>query len=196
MEEYKSNSHKSKEELSIPEKKIEKVVTGTVKTKKKNEIKKFTDIFISEDASTVKSYILMDVLLPAVKKAIDDIITDGTRMLLWGDKGKSSKESPVSNISYRNYYEKKDSRDIPIRRGYNFDDIIFDNRGEAEDVLSRMDEIISMYNFASVADLYDLCGLNGSYTDNKYGWHDIRNASVVRIRDGYVIKFPKAIPLD
>lgn len=42
MEEYKPNSHRSKEERkeSIPEKHVEKVISGTVKPKKKSEITK------------------------------------------------------------------------------------------------------------------------------------------------------------
>ena len=51
MEEYKPNSHRSKEERkeSIPEKHVEKVISGTVKPKKKSEMQKFADVFISED---------------------------------------------------------------------------------------------------------------------------------------------------
>ena len=39
MEEYKPNSHKSKEEQKnlVPEKRVEKVISGTVKSKKKSE---------------------------------------------------------------------------------------------------------------------------------------------------------------
>jgi hypothetical protein len=48
----------------------------------------------------------------------------------------------------------------------------------------------------SVADFYDLVGVDGTYTDNKYGWTNIRNAYVNRVRDGYVIKLPRAISLD
>ena len=59
-DEYKSNSHKSKE---VDErKKVGKVVKGKVKTKKKSGITKFTDVFISEDVSSVKSYIIGEVL--------------------------------------------------------------------------------------------------------------------------------------
>ena len=61
MEDYKSNSHRSKEELK--KKEVGKVVTGEVKTKKKTEVRKFADTFISEDIANVKSYILMDVLI-------------------------------------------------------------------------------------------------------------------------------------
>ena len=52
------------------------------------------------------------------------------------------------------------------------------------------------YQVVSVADFYDLVGVSGNYTDNKYGWTDIRNASVIRVRDGYMIKLPKALPLN
>ena len=202
MEEYKPNSHKYKEDRnrSAPEKKVEKVIAGTVKSKKKSEIRKFTDVFISEDINNVKSYILLDVLIPAIKKAISDIVTNGIDMILYGETGKTKSNSIASKVSYRSYYDgrngRRDYSAIRTKISYNYDDIIFDNRGEAEDVLSRMDELISTYGLVSVADLYDLVGVTGNYTDNKYGWTNIRNASVIRVRDGYMLKLPKALPLD
>lgn len=207
MNQYPSNSRKSKEEQreSVPEKKIEKVISGTAKTKKKSEIQKFTDVFVSEDMNSVKSYIVMDVIVPAVKKAISDVVTNGIDMLLYGESGnRNNKKNRASNVSYRSYYESRDDRrDRSFDRGYsgrqagyNFDNIILDNRGEAEDVLTRMDELIETYNIVSVADFYDLVGVSGNYTDNKYGWTDLRSASIVRTRDGYMIKLPKALPLD
>ena len=74
--------------------------------------------------------------------------------------------------------------------------MILDNRGEAEDVLSRMDELVATYGLVSVADFYDLVGITGNWTDNKYGWTDIRSANVVHVREGYIIKLPKALPLN
>ena len=59
-----------------------------------------------------------------------------------------------------------------------------------------MDELIDRYEVVSVADLYELVGITGNYTDNKYGWTNIRNAEVVRVRDGYVLKLPKATPIN
>ena len=202
MEEYKPNSHKSKENQkgSVPEKKVEKVIAGTVKSKKKSEIRKFTDVFISEDVNNVKSYILLEVLVPAIKKAISDIVTNGIDMILYGETGKTKSNSIASKVSYRSYYDgrngRRDYSAIRTKISYNYDDIILDNRGEAEEVLSRMDELISTYGLVSVADLYDLVGVTGNYTDNKYGWTDIRSASVIRVRDGYMLKLPKALPLD
>ena len=72
---------------------------------------------------------------------------------------------------------------------------MLESRGEADAVLSRMDEIMEEYDIVRVADLYDLVGITGDYTDNKYGWTNIRDAKVVRVRDGYKIQLPRAMPL-
>ena len=198
MEEYKSNSHKSRQSQNdnIPEKKVEKVVIGSVKSKKKNGLQKITNVFVPEDVDDVKSYIFEDIVIPAVK----DIILDAVRAFLGVSGSPRGKSSASSKISYRKYYDDRDRQDsghtTRTRTGYDYDDIILESRGEAEDVLERMDELIATYQLVSVADFYDLVGISGNYTDNKYGWTDIRNASVVHVRDGYMIKLPKALPLN
>ena len=199
MENYKPNSHKYRESNNekVKEKKIEKVVSGTAKVKKKSETKKFADVFITEDIDNVKSYILMDVLVPAVKKAISDVVTNGIDMILYGESGRTKKSS-ASKVSYRNYYDRgKNDRSSSsgMRRAYDYDDIILDDRGEAEDVLERMYELIDTYDNVSVADYYDLLGISSDYTDNKYGWTELPNSSVVRVKDGYKIRLPKPMPL-
>lgn len=199
-EDYKPNSHRYKEEQranSTDKKRVEKVVRGKVKTKPKSGVSKLTDVFISEDAANVKSYIVMDVLVPAVKKAISDIVRDGIDMILYGEARGRKSSSSTSYVSYRDYSRRDDDRrDSGSRRtGYGHEDIILESRGEAEEVLSRMDELIDMYGTVSVADLYDLIGKSCAYTDNKYGWTNIRNAEPVRVRDGYLLKLPKALPL-
>lgn len=201
MTEYSSNSHKSKELEKKPEKKVEKVISGKAKTKKKSEFAKFTDIFITEDINNVKSYIFMDVLIPAMKKAISDIVTNGIDMILYGESGGTkANRSTASKISYQKYYDRssdyKNSGYTRTRTGYSYDDIIVESRGEAEDILTRMEELIATYSIASVADLYDLAGISCNYTDNKYGWTNLSSAHVQRVRDGYLLKLPKALPID
>lgn len=205
MTEYKANSHKVREEQKrenkevVERKKIEPVAKA--KTKKKSEIKKFTDVFIAEDVTSVKNYIVNDVLIPAAKKAISDIVTNGIDMILYGEaRGKDRRRDGGSRVSYTKYYEHDRDREYDRNRSrrsvYDYDDIILDTRREAEDVLNRMDDLIDAYGMVSVADLYDLVGVTGNYTDNKYGWTNLRNAEVRRTRDGYLIKLPKALPFD
>lgn len=202
MENYKPNSNKYKEEqkqATNERQKLDKVISGTAKAKKKSAARKFTDVFVAEDASNVKSYIVSDVLIPAAKKLISDIVRDGIDMLLYGGTGHRSDKSRSSRVDYVSYSKNSDRRSYTTSRtrtGYNYDDVVLDTRGEAEDVLTRMDELIDMYGVVSVADLYDLVGISGNYTDNKYGWTNIRNAEPVRVRDGYMLKLPKALPID
>lgn len=198
---YKSNSNKSKQEQKQSEKRVEKIISGSAKAKKKSEVKKLTDVFISEDAHNVKSYVIMDVLIPAIKKAIFDIVTNGIDMMLYGETGHSKKKSPASRVSYRSYYEDRDDnrrRDYgSIRRSnYDYNDIVLENRGDAEEVLIKLDELIDVYGSASIADLYDMVGMSGSYTDNRYGWDKPGVGSVVRVRDGWLLKLPKVIILN
>lgn len=213
MENYKPNSHKYKEENknsandeTLQERpKVTKVVTGKVKTKKKSQVTKFADIFISEDAANVKSYVFFDVLVPAIKKAISDIVIDSIDMILYGGTGHSKKRSSGSNATYVTYskYGDRDRRDDRRRADgyrtlprYSFEDIILDNRADAEEVLDRLDELLDRYNMVTVTDLYDLVGITGEYTDNKYGWTSLSNARVEPARGGgFVLRMPSPMPI-
>jgi hypothetical protein len=197
-QDYKPNSHRYREEQQAAEerKPVEKVTRGVVKTKK-NDIRKLTDVFISDDVKNIKSYVLMDVLVPTIKNAIVDIVTNGVNMIFFGGTAGARKSRGASSYVSYSSFANRDRREDPVRsRGvYSYDDIILESRGEAEDVLSRMDELIEMYGEASVADLYDLVGVTGQYTDNRYGWTNLKNAEPVRVRDGYMLKMPKVGPL-
>lgn len=204
MREYQPNSHKSKEEAKTTEvattdkKRVEKVVSGKVKTKS-NEKRKLANMFISEDATNVKSYIIFDVLIPTVKKTLYDIVTDSLDMILNGGTG-GKKHKSGNKISYRSYYDdKKDDRGgsgYRTRNRFDYDDLIFDSRGECEAVREQMVDVIETYGFVTVADMYDMADLPAPYTSSKYGWTNIRTAETVRVRDGYVLKLPKAMPID
>jgi hypothetical protein len=197
-EEYKSNSHKSKSDVRKEDKKIEKVATGKVKTKKKSGVNKLSEVFVTEDISSVKDYILYDVLLPAAKKTLSEIVSNGIDMLLYGET-KSKSKSRGSKVSYSKYYDDRedDYRRSSRRRavGYDYEDVILESRREAEEVLNRMEDLIDSYGVVSVADLYDLVGISGKYTDNKYGWTNLRDADIERTRDGYLLVFPRVKPL-
>lgn len=199
MEDYKPNSHKYKEELAKSEgeaKRAEKIVSGTVTTKKKNGFQKFASEFIREDMTNIGNYIMQDVIIPTIKNTIWDAFTNSLEMVLYGESGHTKKKSNAGKVSYGKYYEKernKPSGSSSASRGiYDYDEIILNNRGEAEDVLSRMIEIMDEYDgMVSVADLYELVGVSSKYTDNNYGWTDLSSARVERVREGYLLKLPR-----
>lgn len=196
---YKPNSNRFKEqqkETSVEKKKIEKVTTGKVKIKKKSGLQKMAGAMFAEDAEKVKSYILMDVVIPTIADGIVDVLKKSIDAI-FGRKS-SGGRSIASKINYRSYYDTPDRGETKSRsKGvYDYDDIIFNSRGEAEEVLSAMDDLIELYGNVSVSEFYDLAGVSSEYTSNKYGWTDIHTAKIVRISgDGYMIKLPRAMPL-
>ena len=199
MNDIKPNSHKYKTENS-EKKKIEPVVKSGAKLRKKNELQKVAGSIISEDAKSVKSYILMDVLVPAIKDAIEDIVTNGIRMLLRGDTSarRNGPSGGISHISYNKAYDRRDRSSLDRPRGVmDFDDLILPTRYEAEEVLRSLDDLIETYRIVSVADMYEAAGIRDfEYTARNYGWKDIRRAEVVHVRNGYWLKMPNVSPID
>lgn len=200
MEDYTPNSHKYKAEqkAAMEKKKVEKVITGQAKLKKKSGVDKLSEVFISEDAKNVKSYIFMDVLVPAIKKAISDIVRDGIDMILYGEtRGRKSGGNVVDRVSYNKIssgYSSGESR-TRANTAYSYEDIILTSRGDAEELLYQMRGTLETYGMVTVADMYDMVGITGKFTDCNYGWTNLDHVDIRRNRDGYVLDLPRAIVL-
>jgi len=207
-------SNRKMENKKIPqektkEKKTEKVITGKVKTQKKSFGKKMAEIFLEDDTKSVGSYVFHDVLIPAAKEMISDMIGGGIEMLLFGERrgrggSRIARQGGKSYTSYGSYYSqpsrdaKEKGREISKtgRSRHDFAEIVLETRGEAEEVLSNLVDLTIDYDGATVADLYGLVGIDSDFTDNKYGWTDLRTASVSRVRGGYLINLPRTQPFD
>lgn len=207
MQDYKPNSHRYKEEQSKTapretKKEVQKVIKGPVKVKKKGVVESAVDKFVSEDVPNIKTYLVSDVIIPTIKNTIWDAFTNTLDMVLFGGTGRGKKNGPGSSrVPYVSYNKCSDNRgssrsDEPRRSRYDFSSITFHNKRDAEEVLRQMDALMDEYKLVTVADLYDLIGETGEHTDYKYGWQNIRNAQIVRGRDGYYIQLPKPLPID
>lgn len=200
--EFPSNSNKKKEMLEIKEKNITQVVSGKVIKKQRTFGQKLTETFFGDDTRSVGDYILHDILVPAMKSTLSDMVGGGIEMLLFGERRSSGKsqlfrDRDRSYVPYNRMSSRRDDIDDrryiskAVRSRHDFDEIILETRGEAEDVLSHIVDIIDDYGVASVADYYDLLGVEGNFTDNKYGWTNVSDAYITRTRDGYSIRLPR-----
>lgn len=194
MAEHKPNSNRYKKETA-ERNNVQKVVSGGAKVKKKTGFSKLRDVLIADDIHEVTNSIIFDILIPAGKKTLLDIVETA----MYGDSGRSRSRNSSSTVSYENCYrdQRRSSRqNANVRSAYSYDDIVFDTRGDAEMVLESMDEWIDRYETVSVGDLYDMAGITGKFTDYNYGWTNIRTANVARVRDGYIIRLPKPSPIN
>jgi hypothetical protein len=212
MENYPANSKASKPDP----KNIEQVTTGKVMRKKKGLGKRFHEVFIGGDANNVWNYIAFDILIPAAKDTVSDAISQGIDRMLFGESNRYAQRRRGSRgggnsgyVSYNRYaptttrpmhrYDQRDDRrqlSTRSRATHDFDDIILETRVEAEEVLERMFDLINRYEVVTVSDFYDLVGITGNFTDEKYGWTDIRGAGVTRVKQGYLLDLPRPESLD
>ncbi len=202
MEEFKSNSHKSKQEQfeELPEKRVETVVVHPTSIKKKGEIRKFAEVFLPDDVSNVKSFVLADLLFPALKRMLHDF---GSSMLdsFLGGYSRDYKRSATTRYAYEKDYRREDDRrrshSAMTKSGRDYDGIVFYTRGDADAVLDRMYEIIHRYEFVRVTDLYDLAGRTpDNYAIGNYGWTDLRGSKPIQVKEGWILKLPRAMPID
>lgn len=201
MANYEANSNKHHEEET---KHDVKKVEGKVILRKKSPGKKFLETFGAEDASNIKSYILDDVIIPNLKALFEDSIQGALGMFLWGNSPRTSTKTGQTNYTkYSAFKQPKISQlqanQRRLRNGKHFDDIVVDDRGQAEFIVNEMYRICDKYGSVSIADLYEILNDDehqANYTDNKYGWTDLGGTTYRRVRGGYLIDLPRAIPLD
>ena len=205
----KTKRMESKPEKLPEERKVEKVIAGTVRKQKRGFGKKIAETLLEDDSKSVGNYILHDILIPALRSLIFETITGGIEQFLWG--GRQSKRYPRDDgrsrvnygASYRSLDRDRDARDRGRdisragRARHDFDEIVLETRGEAENVLEHLVDLTIDYGQATVADLYDLVGATSSFTDNKYGWTELRGVNAVRARGGgYLLNLPRTQLLD
>lgn len=191
---YPSNAHGERDH-----KKVEKVISGNVVKKKKSFCKQMKENILGEDIKEVSSYVFWDTLIPALKSTLVEMLTGGIEMFFYGRKtSKSSRDKRNTYVSYNSMYDRTPSRkeSTTSRNTGAFDEFVFKSRSEAETVRDHLVDLIEEYDMVSVADFYDLVGETGNFTDNKYGWVNLADAKVIRVRDGYIIDLPRPVLLD
>lgn len=196
------NSHKAREAEPATAPKIEKdpvqkIVTGKVIQKKTPWYKRVASSMIAEDAGSVREYLVDDVVGPALRNLIRDMVVGSVDRTLFGTsraRRASSVGGPVSSI--RNKYH-----DVPTERPralsrearvrHDFDDIVLESRTEALEVIEYLIERIEKYGAATVSDLYDSLGVTGDFAAQRWGWTDLRDADIRQTRAGFLLDLPR-----
>jgi hypothetical protein len=170
--------------------------------------RRFRDTFMGGDARGVWSYVVMEVLIPAAKDAVSDAVSQGVERTLFGDSRAMtrSRRSGSGYLPYNRYsspaanpgFSPHDPRQISrtARATHSFDEIILETRDEAQLTLNGLFERIEEYGHATVTDLYDLVGITGKFTDEKWGWVELHASSITRVSNGYLLDLPQPVPIN
>lgn len=185
---YPGNSDKAKEHKEI-------APVTKARVKRESTAKKVVGEIIREDAKSVGETVLWDVIIPTVKNLISDTVTRGIESMLYGGDTRPSR-SRSSYSDYSGYSRPKDRRDRPAERRSTRsarhaeperNEIIFDTRSDANDVIDRMSDLIDQYGQVSLADLNALIGASSNFIDDNWGWTDMGSFDVRQVRDGFML---------
>ena len=191
------NTDKAKEGAS-PEKKV----IAKAKVQKKSAINEALRTFFAQDLPEIAEHLVIDVAIPAAKNAITDMVTQGIQQLLYGEvdprrrstSGYTSYSSVSRSDRGREYYEtRRSERRQP--KPTNVEDLVFDTRGDAVDVIEFIAETIEQYGQVSVADLMSSVGIQPRYTDERWGWTTTDAFEIRQIREGWLVSADRPEPL-
>jgi hypothetical protein len=215
MDDYPSNSREPKPAKKavpdVPPRRVERpVVTSKVVRRKQPVGTRLKELFIGDSAHNVWNYVALDVMLPAAKDMIADAVSQGVERMIFGEARSTSRRTgqrPGGYVAYNRYspgnsqptQNRRDERREVSRRSrasHDFDEIILATRVEAEEVIDALFNLVGKYETATVGDLYELVNVPSNYTDDKWGWTDLRGAGVTRVRNGYLLDLPRPEAID
>jgi hypothetical protein len=181
--------------------KVQRVTSSDAVRRKKPLGRQFSNTFFGGDARTAWHYMITNVAIPAVQDTIIEMVQSGIERMVRGENRSRRGPTGYGYVNYRGMSQRRpqpDERPLPTRTSraararHVFDEIIIPSRQEAEEVLDRLYDLIDAYESASVADLYELTGLEGTHTDHTWGWLELRGATVTRVRNGgYLLDLPE-----
>ncbi len=167
-----------------------------------SKVAKKENSFFKSNCKDIGQYVVKDLVIPYSKKLIWEILSNAISMTLFGEESRtvssqSRKKNTKSRVSYSKYYDEEDEprRQVRRRSVYSYDDIKFEDRGEAQEILLAMEDILDRYGMTRVSDMYDLANMTPNNTDYNYGWFNLNKAEVIRDGRSYIIDLPQAVPL-
>lgn len=191
------------------DKKPEKKVISTGKVKEKTFWQRVKDSFIADEVHDVKSYIVFDIIIPAVKKTFRSLVINTLDMSLFGkpigDDRRSEQRGGSTYIAYdrayggsRDDYSRQKPRNNNLTVGIReLDRVTFRNKEDAIEVLSYLYDNIEEYGVASVADFLGAANVEITPIAHKWAWTNLQGSSVEECPDGsgYYIRFPRTKPI-
>ena len=199
-----------KKEDAVVEKKVKLKPVASAKKRKKGLVERFVVAMIGpEGIPSVTSYLNKEIVVPAIKDIIANSVSAGVNMMAYGrdqagerkggynNYNSHSYSRPQRNYQYSYSSNRYSQRQAPVEREaprrsnmFRSTDYVMNSRQEALDVLDYLRENLENYGLVTLADFFDLIGIESQYVDNNYGWTDLENVTIVPVRGGYTLSLP------
>lgn len=215
MDDFPSNSQsrqrprREEQQAVVAPKKVDKVVEGVVVQRKKPLGKRMREIFLGGDNRSVLEFVIQDVIVPNIRDMVFEAGQQGLERSLYGESqsfrrgigprpGDPRRTTNYNGVTRGGPRDRSNDRQMSqrARATHDFGELVISSRPEAEAVLDGMFEYLNNYEVVPVSVLYELAGVSGQFTDNRWGWTDLRSTTVRRVRDGWLLDLPRPEAID
>lgn len=180
------------------ETRVKPVAKGSVR---KVSHARITDIFIAQDIKSVWGYVFERVVIPAFQNLAVNTINSIARGVFLGEGSintfrENSNRPSTGYTPYGSMYQGGSTARSSGHRTsgqFQFEELSYDDYGEAQLVLDALDECIENSGYATIADMYTASKLTCPFTGNYYGWKDLSKARIIQEGDKWWLKMPRAI---
>lgn len=181
------------------------IVGGSTGIRKKTTGEKIKDAFKSEDSQSIVDYLIFDVAIPALKKTVVDMFTNGINMLFYGGNFRPGNNGYYSSgVTPRQPYYSYGSNYAPKQYGtpnnsqpYYGEELRVDDykrlywrsQQAAMDALEELRRDLAMYQVVRVDKLFDIWArdrenvqgrgnIRCPYTAAHWGWTNLMDAGI------------------
>lgn len=217
---YPSNSETSKQKAQATVK--PEHMKSVVNTAPEKKVSKLEQILPKSVVNFIKPK-NPELLKQQLERSIKLVILDTLQSALLGNDAKTSGQNVFStffnsmsntwsNPGYTNYGATYNNQTRTYTYGtptpppapqqspdssvYRYTQLVYQSKIDADNVLRSLRETLMAYKTVSCFDLYEFSGVPANPLDRSYGWRDLSTADIALGGNGWIIRLPKALPLD
>lgn len=151
----------------------------------KGKIEDNSNAFFKGSVQNAGKSILNDILIPAAKDTVYNMFSSFLSSVLFGNSDIPQRgvrnSGPMRTMDGRQYNDYSslsrgnpfDNRSNMQRSVYEYQNIEFETRGDAELALGMLRDICDEQGFCTVLNLYEISGNRPNSTDNNWGWYSL-----------------------
>jgi hypothetical protein len=182
--------------------KVEKAIEGEAVIKRRSIGKRLATIFTGVSLREVVDDAIDQAIIPGIKglllsageRALDKAFGNGAGGRSIPNAAARTMVTNVAHVAYNKFSAPNAATVRPgpaptqgpmvmSRRGqavHDFEEIEFQNRGDASIILNLMYDRLQEYGSVSVAEFYGWADIRGNFTDQNWGWKDLTGAGPTR----------------
>ena len=169
----------------------------TDKSAGKSGLAKIVPALINEDFDKIGNTLVKDILIPAAKSTMFNLVTNFAHLLFYGEgSGNYNPTVGATASGYHNSFQNQNNKPtnshVDTGDSFIFTSTEIASRGDAEKVLYRLGRALDEYAYVTVANLYSICDEIAPYSYEGYGWRSLSGASIGMEPGGrYYVRLPR-----